>query len=179
MHDMKIPEGLFYYEYILLLLGIALFLVMLVLLILFALQKRQLKQLTFFFLIPIIMIGFPGIQKIKYEDGALEIEKYITQLNASGNNREVETELRDKLQKFEKRAQTNPNSSTLFGQAYASVGDTLRAMEYINTALSIAPQHVEAKQLMKSNGNIGLRPTDTLHSASPSNSLSTRKGTRR
>ena len=61
-------ESLSYFERVFLYLGIAMFLVLLASLIFFVIKGKELKPLLLFFLLPILMIGYPSIQEIKYND---------------------------------------------------------------------------------------------------------------
>ncbi len=87
------------------LLGVVLFLVLLVVLIIFVVQRRELKVLLPFFLLPIVMIGWPTIQSIKFgsdievtktaadqirsgqatPDQVAEVEKKVGELEARSN----------------------------------------------------------------------------------------------
>jgi hypothetical protein len=72
---MDIKEGLHDYQLILIILGVILFMVLIFLLIYNTLKKRPLKSLFLFFILPILMIGYPAIQKIRFENGVVEVEK--------------------------------------------------------------------------------------------------------
>ena len=80
---MDIKEGLHDYDLILLALGVTLFVVLLFLLIFSVVKKRQLKGLFLFFVLPIVMIGFPAFQKISFENGKVELDKAIEQAKKS------------------------------------------------------------------------------------------------
>ncbi len=79
------------YEIILLGLGVALFVVLLFLLIFSVVKKRPLKGLFVFFILPIVMIGFPGIQKIKFESNGAELDKTAaeTRRNPTPENKKL------------------------------------------------------------------------------------------
>jgi len=72
---LKTIDGLYFHELVLLVLGILLFIAILVLLIIFAIQKRPLKELVIFLFVSVIMIGYPSIQKIVYDNGVITVEK--------------------------------------------------------------------------------------------------------
>jgi hypothetical protein len=72
---MNITEGLQDYERVLLGLGVLLFVVLLFSLIFLVAKNRSIKPLFLFFALSIVMIAFPGIQKIRFEQGALEFDK--------------------------------------------------------------------------------------------------------
>lgn len=98
----RITDGLKLHEILMLTLGSIMFLVMLVLLIIYASQRRSLKQLLIYFAIPVIMLGWSTIQKIKIDDKGLELDKAITQYNnekTEENKQQVEelvSELKDR-----------------------------------------------------------------------------------
>jgi hypothetical protein len=77
---MNFIEGLHNYEIVLLGLGVFLFVVLVFLLIYCVVKNRPLKQLLLFFFISIVMIGFSAIQKIRFENGAIELEKTAEEL---------------------------------------------------------------------------------------------------
>ena len=75
----KITDGLKLYEVLMLGLGSLMFLVMLAMLIIYAAQKRSLKQLMLFFIIPVVMLGWPSLQKIKIDGTGFEFDKTLAQ----------------------------------------------------------------------------------------------------
>jgi hypothetical protein len=67
-------DGFLLYELILLILGIVFFLVLLFIAVYLLLKGQPVKNILKLFVIPIIMIGWPGIQKVKFLNGLVEIE---------------------------------------------------------------------------------------------------------
>ena len=61
-------ESISYFESVFLYLGVLMFLVLLASLIFFVIKGKELKPLLLFFLLPILMIGYPSVQEIKYND---------------------------------------------------------------------------------------------------------------
>jgi hypothetical protein len=74
---LNVKEGIYDYQLILLALGVLLFVVLLFLLIFSVVKKRPLKGLFLFFILPIIMIGFPAIQKISFQNLSDELDKAV------------------------------------------------------------------------------------------------------
>ena len=69
-------EGLHIYEIVLMVCGVLLFAVGLFGIAVRIAKGGDLKPLATIMLISVVMIGFPAIQKISYEDGKLTIDKY-------------------------------------------------------------------------------------------------------
>lgn len=143
----NIPDGMYYYEYVLLLLGIVLFFVLLILLIIYAIQRRSFKTLLPAFLFPIIMIGYPGFQKISYENGIITMEKNSRQLASNPKDSVARNDLKSSLDKVESRPSRNPGTLVNIGKGYAAIGDTIKAIDVVDKAVAVDPGAIEAKQL--------------------------------
>lgn len=144
---MKLLDGLFFYEIVLLGLGILLFITVLILLIIFAGQKRPLKDLILFFLVSIIMIGYPSIQKIVYDNGVITVEKLAKGVSQNPADSVQRNELETTIRKMESRSVKDPETLVELGKAQAALGDTVKAERYIGKALLISPELSEAKIL--------------------------------
>jgi len=144
---MKVIDGLYFHELILLVLGILLFIAILVLLIIYAAQKRPVKELVLFFLVSVIMIGYPSIQKIVYDNGVITVEKLAKAISKDPSDGEQRNELEMKMRKMEKRAGKDPETLVEFGKAQAILGDTVNADRYVGKALRISPDFSDAKEL--------------------------------
>ena len=60
-------ESLTFFEQVFMYLCILMFVVLLGSLVFFVIKGKELKPLLLFFLMPILMIGYPSIQEIKYQ----------------------------------------------------------------------------------------------------------------
>lgn len=157
MKDLYIPDGMYFFEYVLMVLGIIFFVCLLIILIIFTFQKRSLKQLFLLFLLSIIMIGYPSIQKITYDNGVLSIEKYNNLLANSPQDSIARKELEKTLEKIEKRTVTNPQTLTKLGQGYAILGDTLKAIDLLDGALLVDSNFKEAKDMQQKYNTRGVK----------------------
>jgi len=79
-------DGLYSYEKVMLVCGVVLFAILVVLLVIFAVQKRKLTQLMAFFLLPIIMIGFPAVQKIAFDKESVKLDPQADNLRQNPSN---------------------------------------------------------------------------------------------
>ncbi|GEM_PF-1206014 len=94
----QITDGLKLYEVLMLALGSLMFLVMLTLLIIFAAQRRSLKQLLYYFIIPVIMLGWSSLQKIKIDAKGIELDKTLAEYekkSSEENKEKVEALIED------------------------------------------------------------------------------------
>jgi thioredoxin-like negative regulator of GroEL len=104
----KLTDGLRLYEVVLLLLGSIMFLALVIMLIIYSAQRRRLKPLFMFFAVPVLMIVWPSIQKIRIDGKGAEIEKQIAEVqkNPSEENKDRLSEL---LTDVERRDVKNPD----------------------------------------------------------------------
>lgn len=146
---MQVFEGLYFYELILLMLGIILFITMLIILIVYAVKGRSFKGLLAFFILPIIMIGFPSYQKISFDNGVITAEKYAMQLNADPADSTLRNKLQETLNNIEDRPVTEPSTLLKISKAALSAGDTVKAVKLAEDVLKKKPNSQEAQQLIK------------------------------
>jgi cytochrome c-type biogenesis protein CcmH/NrfG len=137
---MQLPDGMYLYEFVLLILGVLLFVVLLIVLIFFAAQKRPLKVLSTFFVFPIVMIGFPSYQKITFDKDVITIEKTAHELSTNPTNVAARQELQKTLASVEARSESNPQILLKIGQAQAALGDTIKALTVVDSALRLNPK---------------------------------------
>jgi hypothetical protein len=156
---MNLFEGLFLYEIVLLFLGVLLFLVLVFVLVYYVLKKRAIKGLLFFFSIPIIMIGFPGIQKVKFDNGVVEIEKGTEKMEQNPSDTTGRSALRTNIAELEKRPVSSPGILVNVARAHAAAGDTLKALTYVDSALKANPGFQEALTLQKRYRRLHIAPS--------------------
>jgi len=68
-------RGLYPGEVVLLILGIVLFVVLVIAFFYQLTHQRSLPALLGFFILPVVMIGYPAITSIQYENGVLTVQK--------------------------------------------------------------------------------------------------------
>jgi len=127
---MSVPDGMFLYEFVLLILGAIMFIVLLFLLIILVKRGNDIKILLAFFLMPLLMIGFPGIQKIQFDNGAIALEKKMSQIAGSVPTDEEKEELKETVKRLESRPISSPEINQQLSEAYKILGDTARSVYY-------------------------------------------------
>jgi len=146
---MELFKGLYIGEVVLLLLGVIFFLVLLILLVFLVIRKRSFKPMIPLFLFPIVMIGFPSLKKIKYDNGVLEIEKETRYVKDNPKDTAAQKILIGKIKELESRAVLDPTAQMTLANANLSVGDTIKARKAVNEALKINPRLVPAQEFSK------------------------------
>jgi hypothetical protein len=112
--------GLYPFEIVLLLLGVALFLALLAALLRNIFKDKPYAALLPAFFIPIVMIGYSSIQSVKYQDGLVEIEKATAAAQKDPSNPQAMARLKElqaKLNKIAPRAVADPQANEILTKA--------------------------------------------------------------
>jgi hypothetical protein len=135
----KMVSGLHGYEIIMLFLGVIMFIVILGLLVFFAAQRRQIYGLFPFFALPIIMIGYPGIQQFKVAGNEITLRDELKNLAQRPDDPSAQEKVREALGKLEERPVRDPGTLVTIAEAQVAVGDTTKALKTLDSALSAHP----------------------------------------
>ena len=150
---MKLLEGLLLYEVVLLALGVVLFAALVFVLIYSVRMKRSITPLLFFFMIPVVMIGFPAIQKVKFDKDGLEIEKQITtildQPVTATTTPAATADLKAKVDQFKLRAVKSPAALLTIARAEAALGEVAQSKATLDQAIKLNPQSEAAQDLKR------------------------------
>lgn len=144
---MELLEGLFFFEIVLLVLGAFLFFVLVFLLIYIVIKNQPAKYVVFLFPLPIVMIGFPGIQKVRFENGIVEIERRVQQLAENPGDASTRQELAKAVAEIEHRPVSDPKTRVTLAEAQMAIGDTAAAVTYLESALKAKPELAETPHL--------------------------------
>jgi len=143
------PDGMHLYEFVLLIAGSLLFVVLLIAFLRQIFTKQPYKSLLMFFLLPIAMIGFPAISEIRIEQGVIEIQKQTNAVREDPNNAQKRASLQNRLEKLEQRPFKNPNTLATIANAQFAVGHDASAERNLNQALAVNPSLQQAQDLQK------------------------------
>lgn len=145
---MKLLEGLYLYEVMLMALGTLLFLVLLVLLIYSVIKNRDLKLMFLSFLLPVLMIGFSSIKKIQYDNLVLELQHQARELEQKPGDQQLKAEVEKKVAAVTARPiENSADTLVTVARAQNALGKDAQALTTVNKALQVAPQLPEAAQL--------------------------------
>lgn len=136
------------FEIILLIMGVIVFLALLFLLIWNDLKKEKILTLLPFFLIPVILVGYPSIQSVEFKDDGLSIQKYTQAVQANPADTASRNLLEEKLAQFKSnsRTQNNPKALTTIADAQLALGKLDSAALTVKQASLIAPRSNDVKQ---------------------------------
>jgi tetratricopeptide (TPR) repeat protein len=140
-------EGLFLHDIVLMILGILLFLVLLIGMIIYFFRKEPFGKLLFFFFIPIVMIGYPSIQKISFSSEMIEFEKNKQQVAQNPQDSTAKEALKESLEEIQHRRVRSPEGLASIGEAYVMLGNYQKAEKFADSALSQSPNLQKAKEV--------------------------------
>jgi tetratricopeptide (TPR) repeat protein len=143
----KLFEGLLQYEILLSILGIVLFLVLLFLLVYMIVTGKTVNKLLGFFIIPILMIGYPGIKKIQFKGFIIDLEETVAESPENGPTEDQKEEVEDIISRFNTDRISLPENNITVARAYAIIGDTLKAYKATEKALEVDPSSASAVNL--------------------------------
>lgn len=144
---MTLPDGMYFYEAVLLACGALFFLVLVTVLLRQVFTNRAYGKLLPFFLLPVVMMGYSGIATIKLKDGVLEIEKKVHELQQRPEDKELRASLQSDVSNISARPFKNPNTLTTIAQAQFALGQEKTAETTLDQALNTAPNLAPATEL--------------------------------
>lgn len=168
---MKLLEGLLLYEIILLALGVVLFLTLLGILLYYVKVNRPITGLLMFFFLPVVMIAFPAIQKVKFDKDGFEIENKVKALSESNAHvtPEEKEELKARLDDFKERAATSPDALVTVARAQTLLGKVDASKQTLDQALALDPKSPAALDLKSRVGKLSAAHTVDLRAVLKAN----------
>lgn len=145
----KFFNGMLPFEIVLLIMGVIIFLALIFLLIWNDLKKEKIVALLPFFLIPVILVGYPSVQSVEFKDDGLSIQKYTQDVKADPTDTASIHALTDKLEAFRSnpsRVMNNPEALATIAGAQLALGNLDSAALTIGQASRIAPQSGDVKR---------------------------------
>ncbi len=107
----ELIENLEPWEILLMILGTVLFIVLIYILLHRVKNKEDIKSLFFYFIFPIVMIGYPSIVSIKVSQELVEITNTTRELEQEPNNENARKKLRKDLSRINfSRIEKNPKA---------------------------------------------------------------------
>src|SRR5690606_7570107 len=128
----KLTDGLQLHEVAMFILGGLLFIVLLFLIVLFALRKRQLKPLLLFFVIPIVMLGWPSIAKIQLNQEGVTLVNNLKELEKHPDDEALQSKLEQSIAELEEKNVSAPDKLANIARAKYLLGGDKGAMETLS-----------------------------------------------
>lgn len=123
------------YEFVLLLLGVFLFLILSGALVYYIYKRENIKRLLFFFPIPIIMIGYPSIKEFKISSDKIEFSRYQEAYAKNPENEALRKKIEDLSVKLEERLKA-PEDLIMLSKAKVLLAKPDEALHLVNKAVN-------------------------------------------
>jgi tetratricopeptide (TPR) repeat protein len=146
---MSFFDGLYPYEVAMLVAGTLMFLALLFAFVFYLVKAKPLSKLLPFFVIPILMIGFPSIKSFRLQGDLIVIEKMTRQVEQNPADKSSREQLAGAVQRLSVRPLSNPKTLTAMAHAQLLLGDDTSARTTLDKALKADPNSAEARQLKK------------------------------
>jgi tetratricopeptide (TPR) repeat protein len=144
---MALFDGLYLYEIVLLICGVVFFLGLLVTLLWKIFANQEYKNLLPFFMLPIVMIGFPSITSIKVKGEVVEIDKTTHDLQSKPQDQQTRAALQTQVAKLGARPLKDPIILASLANAQFALGDENKAASILKRALAATPNLAPAVEL--------------------------------
>lgn len=135
------------HEVLLFVLGSLFFLVLLFLMVLYAWRKEKLNVLLFFFIIPVVMIGWPSIAKIQINEAGIALENTLRAYEGDPQNSEARKALQAQVKELEDKGVKNPQTLINVAKANYMLGKDRDALQTIDKIPETARDAVGADDL--------------------------------
>lgn len=149
---MKLLDGILLYELILMVLGALIALAGIFILVYGVLKKESnVPLLVTIFLVSIIMVGFPAIKSIQFQEGVLKIEKEVRKLEENPRDTVAQRALLQAMNNVTpQRAEQSPIALSAMAKAQETLGDYEAASKTAEQAAKIDPSSAQVQQTVKS-----------------------------
>lgn len=146
---MELINGLYLYEVVLLVLGVMLFLVLLFAFSVLVIRGRPFGKLLSFFMLPIVMVGYPSIESIEFGDNMLRLTMQMHELEKDPTNSNIRKSVESQLDEVSGRVVVKAETNIELARAELALGKEAVAKEKIDKVLRSSPQQLAAIELKK------------------------------
>jgi tetratricopeptide (TPR) repeat protein len=140
-------DGLYLFEWVLMVLGVILFVVLVIGFFYQLTHKRNIGVLLAFFMVPIAMIGYPSLQSIQISKDKISLDKKADTVLAHPADLTARKELEQQVDTLRSRQFSDPATLTVLSKAEFALGQDQTAKNNLEKALQKDPQLPAAKQL--------------------------------
>jgi len=139
-------SGLLLYEIVLLILGVFLFLILSIGLLYYIIKKEQIKKLLLFFVLPILMIGYPSIQEISISKDRIQLTKYQEQFIQNPQDSVARQKVKEYTDKLKDRA-SSAEDIVQISKSNFLLGNYKEAADLADKAVTKESTNEEAKNI--------------------------------
>lgn len=144
----EITDGLMLHDIVLIILGALMFLILLGGLGVKIVKSEEVSKLYLLgFLIPILMIGFPSIQRLSFSRDLIELEKLAKEVSENPENTLARAQLDEKIESVGPRAKS-VESKQKVAESYLAGDQPEKARETAKEVLEQDPDNLTAKGIV-------------------------------
>jgi tetratricopeptide (TPR) repeat protein len=136
--DMNVFDGLLGYEKLMLICGFILFVFALAAITVMIVQRRDFKMAMGLIVFAIVLMGFPGIQAVKFSQDTVELDRIRTQPQAPADPAQKQ-QAEQALANLEQRAVGNPRLQAQVSDGYRAIGEVDKAYRLAQSVLHEKP----------------------------------------
>lgn len=144
---MNLFDGLLGYEKLMLICGFTLFVFALLAITLLIVFKRNIIAAMGLIVLAIVLMGFPGIQSVKFSKDVVELDRIRAAPDAPGDPAQRQ-QAQQTLADLQQRAADNPQLLAQVSDGYRAIGDVDKAYDLANTVLKDKPSAAVQKTLI-------------------------------
>lgn len=135
---MNVFDGLYGYEKLMLLCGLILFVFALAAITVMIVQRRDFKMAMALIVLAIVLMGFPGIQAVKFSQDTVELDRIRTQPQAPTDPAQKQ-QAQQALSNLEQRSAGNPQLQAQVSDGYRAIGEVDKAYRLAQSVLHEKP----------------------------------------
>jgi hypothetical protein len=135
---MNVFDGLYGYEKLMLVCGLILFVFALAAITVMIVQRRDFKMAMGLIVFAIVLMGFPGIQAVKFSQDTVELDRIRTQPQAPTDPVQKQ-QAQQALSNLEQRAAGNPQLQAQVSDGYRAIGEVDKAYRLAQSVLDEKP----------------------------------------
>ena len=143
----SIFDGLLGYEKLMLLCGFILFVFALLAITLMIVQRRDFKAAVLLIVVAVMLMGFPGIQAIKFSKDMVELDRIRAQPSAPTDPQQQQQD-QQALSDLQQRAGDNPQLLAQVSDGYRAIGEVNKAYDLASSVLQAKPSAAVQKTLI-------------------------------
>ena len=140
-------DGMYSYEIILLFAGGLLFVVLLAAFLRQVFANRSYAAMLPFFLVSVLMIGFPAVSSVKVSNGVVEIDKKTHDLQEHPEDTALRASLQSDVNNLSARPFKSPQIVATLAKAQFALGQEEQAKQNLDKALATDPNLKPAQEL--------------------------------
>ena len=140
-------DGFYFFEWVLMVLGVILFFAVLYGFFVFLRQKKNPAPLLLFFALDVAMIAYPSIKSIEISGDKVALEKNEQKVMAHPDDQQARNELQHTVEKLQARPISDAATLGTLSKAQFVLGDDKAAQNTAAKALQKDPQQAAAKDV--------------------------------